>query len=406
MIALRGAFAPLLTLSLAACGGIIPRAETPSGETATRSTRPIPPSNLPTPPFDYALPVPPRENALGQGFRPGPAVVSLGIGRDQAERALAAFRISCPSIVRRQDLSGLTTALDWTAPCRAAEDWRGDPVRFFTENFRAVEVGSGEAFATGYYEPEIAAARTRQPGYPWPIYGRPGDLLTRREQTNLLPAYRLVDGREQPYFDRAAIENGALAGQGLEIGWARDLVDLYFLQVQGSGLLREPDGSTRRIGYAANNGYPYVSIGRIMLDRGLLDSGQATAEGIAVWLREHPEQGRAIMQENRRYIFFQPLDTSAPLGSLGRPVTPRATVAADPAYVPLGAPVFLDMEHDVADGLWVAQDTGGAIRGANRFDTFWGSGSEAYQIASGMASRGRAYILIPAEAAARLARAN
>lgn len=218
-----------------------------------------------------------------------------------------------------------------------------------------------------------------------------------------MPAFvRDVDGELQPYFDRAAIENGALSGRGLEIAWARDPVSLFFFQVQGGGLLRMPDGSVERLSYAGNNGFDYVSIGGLMRERGLLGAGQTTSQGIQAWLRAHPEEGRAIMQENPRYIFYAETDAPAPNGSLGRYVTPHATVAADPAYTPLGAPIFLDVAHDIADGLWVAQDTGGAIQGANRFDTFWGAGEAAHDIAGGMASRGRAYILIPNSAAARL----
>lgn len=388
MTKLRSAGALLLLSALTACAGIIPPA-------AERASRPPPETIPPTPETSPAVPAPPTAaNALGQGVRSGPSVASLDIGRQQAERALTTFRISCPSVLNRDEQTGLTVASDWIAPCEAASSWRGDPEDFFAEYFRTVEVGSGQAFATGYYEPEIAAARDRRDGYPWPIYSPP-------EETAGLICTADCGTAPQP-LSRASIENGELEGLGLEIAWARDLVDLYFLQVQGSGILRLPNGDTMRIGYAGNNGYPYTSIGRLMRDSGLLGDGQTTAEGIATWLRENPEQGRGIMQENRRYIFFTELDGPGPLGSLGRPVTPRGTVAADPDFVPLGAPVFLDLEHDVADGLWIAQDTGSAIRGANRFDTFWGAGDEAYAIASGMASRGQAYILIPAVSAARL----
>lgn len=325
----------------------------------------------------------------------GPAVNELVRSDNAAMRALIAFRLSCRSIPNRPDLSGLTTPSDWAEPCRAAMEGNPSDARaFFTRYFRSVQVGDGAAFATGYYEPTIAAAREESRDYRWPVYRAPADL----------PSTSGDDA--QLYLDREAIEEGALVGRGLEIAWARDLVDLFFLQVQGSGLLDFGNGDSARIGYAANNGHPYTSIGAILRDRQLVQPGQLTAEGIANWLRENPEQGRAIMQENRRYIFFRELDTPAPLGSMGYPVTPRATLAADPAYVTPGAPVFLDMEHDIADGLWVVQDTGGAIRGANRFDTYWGSGAEAYRVASGMASRGRAFILIPRVSAERLMRAD
>lgn len=381
----RGVVALLVSLSLTACTGIIPAAP----ERASEPVRIDPP-----PPVEVVPPVPAGNNALGLGVRAGPRITSLNIDREQAERALRVFRISCPSVLDRQDATGLTLPEDWREACQAARDWRDDPIEFFTDHFRVVEVGSGEAFATGYYEPEIDGVRETDPDYAWPIYAPPESIPT--------PDCTADCGDEPQPLSRASIENGELDGRDLEIAWARDLVDLYFLQVQGSGILRLPDGDTMRIGYADNNGYPYASIGRLMRDRGLLGDGQTTAEGIASWLRDNPERGRAIMQENPRYIFFTELTGPAPLGSLGKPVTPRATVAADPAFVPMGAPVFLDLEHDVADGLWVAQDTGGAIRGANRFDTFWGAGEDAYAIASGMASRGQAYVLIPLASASRL----
>ena len=387
MIKPRSAGALLLLSALTACAGIIP----PAAERASRPPTPVPTTPPPATPEPATA-----ANALAQGVRSGPSVESLNISRAQAERALSTFRISCPSLVSREDNTGLTVSADWTRACEAAASWRSDPEDFFAEYFQTVEVGSGQAFATGYYEPEIAAARERRDGYEWPVYALPENV----------PPSCAPECGENASLTRAAIENGALDGQGLAIAWARDLVDLYFLQVQGSGILRMPDGDAMRIGYAGNNGYPYTSIGRLMRDRGLLGDGQTTAEGIATWLRDNPDQGRQIMQENRRYIFFTEVNGPGPLGSLGRAVTPRGTVAADPDFVPLGAPVFLDLEHDVADGLWIAQDTGSAIQGPNRFDTFWGAGDEAYAIASGMASRGQAYILIPAASATRLLRAD
>jgi membrane-bound lytic murein transglycosylase A len=213
---------------------------------------------------------------------------------------------------------------------------------------------------------------------------------------------RLVNGVVVPYFDRTEIENGALAGRGLEIAWAADAIDFFFLQIQGSGRLLQPDGSVIRIGYAGQNGHPYTGIGKLMKDRGLLGPGQTTMQGIVAWLRAHPEEGRAIMRENKSYIFFQELTGPGPLGSLGLPVTPRGTVAADPKFVPLGAPVLLSLDRTEASGLWIAQDTGGAIKGANRFDTFWGAGDEAARIAGGMQGKGSAYILLPKGSAARL----
>lgn len=348
------------------------------------------------------------ENARGLGFRFGPPVATLPLDMMSARRAFHAFLISCTQAINREDRTGLTIPADWVPACAAAGGNRdGDPIAFFRSHFRTVEIGDGSAFATGYYEPEIEASFDRRPGYDWPIYGVPGDMMTRelpRNASSLLSHYRVADGEELPYYTRAQIDAGVLAGRGLELAWARDPVSLFFYHVQGSGLLRLPDGSLARLSYADNNGHEYQSIGRLMRDRGLLGEGQTTSQGIQDWLRANPIEGRAIMNENPRYIFFTPSDAPAPYGALATYVTPRATVAADLNYVPRGAPVFLDLDHDIADGLWVAQDRGGAITGANRFDTFWGAGEAAHDIAGGMASRGRALILLPLPAAERLAR--
>ncbi|PKP90731.1 MAG: hypothetical protein CVT77_14220, partial [Alphaproteobacteria bacterium HGW-Alphaproteobacteria-16] len=261
---------------------------------------------------------------------------------------------------------------------------------------------------TGYYEPEIAGSRTRRPGYETPVYGRPADLVDvdLGAFSDTLKG-RSIRGRVEgtkfvPYYDRTAIEQGALAGRGLEIAWAADPVELFFLQVQGSGRLRLPDGSVMRIGYASQNGRDYTGIGKLMLDRGLLPRGQASMQGIMAWLRANPEQGREIMRENKSVVFFRELTGPGPLGAMGLPVTGQGSVAADPKYVPLGAPVFLSMDRQDATGLWVAQDTGGAIKGTNRFDTFWGAGDEARAIAGGMSARGTAWLLLPRGTLARL----
>ena len=362
--------------------------------------RTVPPPRAPAPAPAEA---PPPANAIAAGLRAGPPVDRLGIGREAAARALAAFRISCPSVVRRPDPSGLTRSEDWRAACEAEAD-PSDPVAFLAAHFETVVVGDGAAFVTGYYEPEIAGSRVPAPGYAVPVYATPPDLLEVDPRTGARGRGRIDEtGAYVLYHDRAEIEDGALAGRGLEIAWAADPVDLFCLQIQGSGRLRLPDGGVMRIGYASQNGRDYVAIGRLMRERGLLE-GPITMQRIVEWLRANPAEGRALMRENRSYVFFRELTGPGPLGALGRPVTPRASVAVDPRFVPLGAPVLLHgMDNRLADGLWVAQDTGGAIRGANRFDTFWGAGAEAAAIAGGMQGRGRALVLLPRGTLARLA---
>ena len=320
-----------------------------------------------------------------------------------AARALAAFQISCPVLVTRVDGSGLTQASDWMGLCaEAARVADGNAVAFFHGRFEWARIGDGAAFATGYYEPEIAGSRTRQPGYDTPIYGLPADLIrcTRADG---------AEGRGQldaaglcvPYFTRAEIDNGAIANRGLEIGWAADPVALFFVEIQGSGRLRLADGSVMRIGYAGQNGLPYVAIGKLLRERGNLPPGGANMQAIRDWIAAHPDEGKALMRENASYIFFKEVTGAGPLGALNVPVTPIASVAADPAFIPLGAPVFLAMDRTEASGIWVAQDTGGAIKGANRVDTFWGAGPDAERIAGGMAAMGSAWLLLPKGTVAR-----
>jgi membrane-bound lytic murein transglycosylase A len=320
-----------------------------------------------------------------------------------AQRALEAFRLSCPVLLKREDKSGLTTPADWAILCAdAALVPPIEAARFFRERFAWVRVGKGEAFATGYYEPEIAGSRLRQPGFDVPIYGVPADLIRCTRPDGGEGRGRIDEtGQCVLYFDRGQIEDGALANRGLEIGWAADPVELFFLQIQGSGRLRLPDGGVMRIGYASQNGREYVAIGRLLRERNLLPPGGATMAGIVEWIRAHPEEGRALMRENLSYIFFRELTGDGPLGALGVAVHARASVAADPTYVPLGAPVFLTVDRPEANGLWVAQDTGGAIKGPNRFDTFWGAGMAAEKTAGGFAANGQALILIPPVAADR-----
>jgi membrane-bound lytic murein transglycosylase A len=363
-----------------------------------------PPAAQPAPPAEAASPAeakPPTAAMLGVSA--GPALPALR--ESEAARAFEAFRISCPAVAKRNDASGLTRPEDWQEACSAAAA-AAAPSAFFAEHFELVQVGDGAAFVTGYFEPEIAGSRTPQPGFEVPIYRKPPDLVevdaATAEAAGTPRRGRLENGVVVPYFERSEIESGALAGRGLEIAWAADEIDLFFLQIQGSGRLRLPDGGVMRIGYAGQNGREYVGIGKLMKDRGLLGPGQTTMQGIVAWLRAHPEEGRAIMNENKSYVFFQELTGAGPLGALGLPVTGRATVAADPKYVPLGAPVLLQLDRAEASGLWVAQDTGGAIRGSNRFDTFWGAGAEAARIAGGMQGRGRAYVLVPKGTLARL----
>ena len=377
--------------------------------------RPAPPRQAPQPapppaaPRPAPAPAPPKPtSAAASGVQPGPSLPGFQIRPEAAKAALLAFRASCPGLQRRADASGLTRAGDWTQPCAQAVAWPdGDALNFFANQLAVVQVGDGQAFVTGYYEPEIAGSRTPAPGYDVPVYKRPPDLVE-GDLGDFFPELKgkkirgKVEGnRLVPYPDRGQIEDGALKGRGLEIGWAADPVEYFFLQVQGSGRLRLPDGSVMRIGYDSQNGRDYTGIGALMRDRGMLQPGHATMQDIVAWLRAHPDEGREVMRANKSYVFFRLLD-GPPLGAMGLPVTGGVTVASDPKFIPMGAPVFLSMDRTDATGLWIAQDTGGAIKGANRVDTFWGAGKEAEAIAGGMSGRGTAFLFVPVGTLARL----
>ncbi len=393
-----------LAALLSACGARIVPAPVAVGSVPAPVRKPVAATPLPpiTNPGAAAGP-----NAVSAGLVAGPPIASFGIDRTRAARALAAFRLSCRELVRRNDVSGLTRGSDWTPACAAAQNVADkDAGQFFATNFEAVQVGDGKAFATGYYIPEILGSRERRKGYEVPIYGRPTDLIDvdLGKFSDALKGKSVrgrVDGKSLvPYYDRGQIENGAMLNAPI-IAWAADPVALFFLQVQGSGNLSLPDGGTLRIGYDSQNGRDYTGIGALMRDRGLLQPGHATMQDIVAWLRANPEKGRDIMRENKSYVFFRVLE-GPPLGAMGLPVTGGVTVAADAKFIPLGAPVFLSMDRTDATGLWIAQDTGGAIKGANRVDTFWGDGREAEAIAGGMSGRGTAWVLVPVGTLARL----
>ena len=395
----------IATLLLAGCVRVVPEARPPVGV-----PRPLPtPSPTPTPvPTPTPTPAPPTISA-------GPSVASLRIAPEDARGALSSFIESCPRLVSRTDTSKLTTGADWRGVCDTARAWpASDAARFFENQFDTVQLGDGATFITGYFEPEIAGSRTPQPGYEVPVYRLPPDLVrawpaeTPMDQRTGNPPLGRYDetGAFVPYWDRAAIEDGALAGKGLEIAWVADAAEFFFLQVQGSGLLRLPDGGLMRIGYAGQNGRGYVGIGALMRERGLIGEGPGqypgSMQGILRYISENPEAGKALMRENPSWIFFKENLGDGPLGSLNVPVRAGSSVATDPGFIPLGAPVWLDVDRAEADGLWIAQDTGGAIKGVNRFDTFWGNGPEARVIAGGMSSRGQALVLLPKGVLARL----
>ncbi|HET6941930.1 MAG TPA: murein transglycosylase A [Sphingomicrobium sp.] len=353
----------------------------------------VAPAPSPVPAPAPAVPPPPA-NAIAAGV--SLAAAPQFVTQMDASKALKAFQASCPVLLKRQDQSGLTIAAAWAPVCAEAATVAPEgAAAFFRDRFDWVSVGVGKAFATGYYEPEIAGSRMPLPGYV-PIHAVPVDL-TRCTRADGETGRGRIDetGACVLYYTRPEIEDGAIANKAPVLAWAADPIDLFFLEIQGSGRVRFPDGSVMRLGYANQNGRDYAAIGRLLRERGILPPGGANMEAIKAWLRSNPEQGKALMRENLSYIFFKELTGPGPLGALNVPVSAGATVAADPKFVPLGAPVFLALDRPEAYGFWVAQDTGGAIKGANRFDTFWGAGAEATRIAGGMSANGVALILVP-----------
>lgn len=271
----------------------------------------------------------------------------------------------------------------------------------------------GEVLVTGYYEPVIAGARAPSARARVPVHSRPSDLVTAhlRDFREELPAERIAgrleEGRLVPYFTRREIqEAGALDGRGLEIAWVEDRVDLFFVEVQGSGAIRFPDGTEMRIGYAASNGRPYRSIGRLLIEEGRIPAERMSMQAIRAYLEANPGEVSRILNQNPSYIFFRELDTP-PLGFLGVPVTGGRSIATDSRLFPPGALAFLDTTRPTLDAegrviegaplrrFVLNQDTGGAIRGAGRVDFFWGRGDEAEELAGRMQQQGRLFFLVP-----------
>ena len=261
---------------------------------------------------------------------------------------------------------------------------------------------------TAYYEPLLRGSRKSTTTYGVPLYAPPADMLTIEfgEQYPELKGKRVrgrVQGRKVvPYYDRAGLD-GNPSLKGREIVWVEDAVAAFFLEVQGSGRIQFSDGQTIRLAYADQNGHPYRSIGRYLVDQGEMTLDQASAQSIRQWIRQHPQRLREVLNANPSVVFFREerIDDpqQGPLGALGVPLTPGRSIAVDPQFVPLGAPVFLATtqpnSNQPLQRLVMAQDTGGAIRGIVRADLFWGFGDAAGESAGRMRQQGRMWLLWP-----------
>ena len=311
--------------------------------------------------------------------------------------------------------SAVGTKEPWRDVCAAAARLANPSTevarRFFEAHFTPLRVSDAstgdEGLITGYYEPLLRGSRKPTGRYRYPLYGVPDDLVVvdLGEQYPELKNMRLrgrIEGRRVvPYFDRAQIEGGQAALHGTEIAWVDDAVELFFLHIQGSGRIVLDGGETMRVGYADQNGYPYRSIGRLLVERGELTLDQASMQSIVAWARRNPAKVNELLNSNASYVFFRELPASpnGPPGSLGVPLTARRSIAVDQRYVPLGAPVFIATTWPNSvkplNRLMLAQDTGGAIRGAVRADFFWGFGEAAAREAGRMKQSVRMWVLWP-----------
>ncbi len=330
-----------------------------------------------------------------------------GWQRDDPAAAWPALRQSCERLGRRAE---------WKPTCDAAAalGQRPDAAAartFFEQHFQPWRLanpdGSEEGLVTGYYEPQIQGSLKPSARYRWPIRGVPKDMLTIElgdvypELKSLRLRGRVVGNKVVPYWSRAEIDQLDAELPAPTLMWAADPIDLFFLQVQGSGRVQLPDGQLLRIGYADQNGHPYQSIGRWLVAQGELNLDQASMQGIRAWAERNPKRLRELLNANPSYVFFRQLPSSdgGPIGALGVPLSTGRSIAVDPRYVPLGAPVFLATTEPLSsrplERLVLAQDTGGAIKGAVRADFFWGFGHEAGQQAGRMKQKGRMWVLLP-----------
>jgi peptidoglycan lytic transglycosylase A len=325
---------------------------------------------------------------------------------DRVSASVPVFLKSCAQFLSRGDAAPLdATAMsadfgrvgEWRPLCEAAEVLPpGDDAaarKFFETAFTPFAVGDYgtiEGLFTGYFEIELRGSCQRHGRYQTPIYRRPADLGSGPRPT------------------RAEIEDGALAGRGLELLWVDDPIDAFFLQIQGSGRVQLSRGGTMRVGYDGQNGHPYVAIGRLLIERGVIPRAHLTMTAIRDWMKQNPEAGVALRRENPSYVFFHEIAGEGPVGAEQAVLTPGRSLAVDRAFIGLGVPIWLEADErfTAIEGvrrLLVAQDTGGAIKGPVRGDLFWGTGSTAADRAGIMNARGRYYLLLPRSVANHLA---
>ncbi len=334
-----------------------------------------------------------------------------GWGSDDLAPALDAFRVSCKTLGQRPA---------WRETCSGVEGLdRSDAAalrRWFEASFQPWQLvnpdASREGLITGYYEPLLKGSRTRRSPYLYPVLGVPADLID-VELGELYPELKhmrlrgRLDGRRLvPYLTRAEWEQGQRNDPSAALLWVDDEIDLFFMQIQGSGQVQLDDGSRVRVGYADQNGHPYHSIGRWLIDHGEMTADKASMQGIRAWTKNNPERLRELLNANPSMVFFRELavEGDGPPGAMGLPLTAERSLAVDPRHLTLGAPIWLATTYPNSSRplrrLMLAQDTGGAIRGVVRADFFWGSGPAPGAQAGKMRQKGQMWVLLPKEAEA------
>jgi len=408
----RRCFSALIASALlGACAGVDSRKETATGSTT------ICPACPPCPPVAAALtPSPAPAQPPAKAMQAARWSELPGWSEDDLAAAWPAFLQSCRALASRPQWP------QWKSVCDEAQALAAPTtpaIRRFLESrlqpWRLTNPdGTSSGLVTGYYEPLLHGSRHRGKPYLQPVFGVPPDLLT-IDLGSVLPELkhlrlrgRLEGGKVVPYFSRAEINSRHDDASARALLWIDDPVELFFLQVQGSGRVKLADGSMTRLAYADQNGHPYQSIGRLLVERGELTLEQASMQGIKQWARANPARVGELLNANPSYVFFreQPLkgnDHAGPNGALGVPLTPERSIAVDPRYVPLGVPVFLATTQPESSlalrRLVLAQDTGGAIRGVVRADLFWGFAAQAGSQAGRMKQSGQMWVLLPPEAA-------
>ncbi|NJO34315.1 MAG: transglycosylase [Rhodospirillales bacterium] len=369
--------------------------------------------------------------AKGSSYQPVAFADLPGWAQDDHLAAFKTFLKSCERLTKsaRENAAGDKGAAPPSAllaACGEAIQLAGeiksrDSARgFFERNFTpsAVDNTIKPGLLTGYYEPVLKASRTPQGPYQTPIYKRPDDLVTIIPETHrgavkagTLTHVRKTEKGSAPYFTRAEIDQGALKGKGLELLYFTDSVDIFFMQIQGSGRIHLTDGTSVRVHYDGKNGHPYSSIGRYLIDKALLAADKVSLGALATWLKADAERAKKVMWHNASYVFFRELkgeEAGAPLGALNVPLTPGRSLALDPRFHALGTPVYVSaptMKHVPKSApfnrLMIGQDVGSAIKGPERGDIYFGSGDAAGQIAGVTKHPGRFFVLVPKDASAR-----